>query len=315
MEETIFQIYGTFILTLAGFVLPLIAIALSAFPEGVKSLRRIYENEQKQSEKNLSDELEKQKTNKEIDYDVLEKNIHTLKSTKKKARKRLLYLDPNYILSRSAIAIGFSIMSFFIGLIFYGQYLNGLIISFLISFSCLIWTVVIFFNSIGIIIEASSTVQGIRRETDEKVLELLTALVDNSKKGDLSLFVEQKNIKVFWGDEEVTANKEFILSVNNKHKVKIFLKNLSEHMLKTVELGFALPVECLVEGKSISSTYTGEKEKIIRFKHDYIHANVNQIEGDIEITFLKIGTFDVNAFVKGENLKNKTIKFKIKVVE
>lgn len=64
MEDIIFQIYGTFILTLAGFVLPIIAIALSTLPDGVRALKQIYENEQKQSEKNLSDELEKQKSKK-----------------------------------------------------------------------------------------------------------------------------------------------------------------------------------------------------------------------------------------------------------
>ena len=70
MEDIIFQIYGTLILTLAGFVLPILAIAMSAFPEGIKLLKKTYENERKQTEKNLEDELKKQKSKSEVDYDI-----------------------------------------------------------------------------------------------------------------------------------------------------------------------------------------------------------------------------------------------------
>lgn len=322
MEDVLLQIYGTFILTLAGFVLPIIAIAVSAFPEGVKLLRQTYENEQKQAEENLAVELQKQKSQKGVDYDVLTKNIATLKSSKKKSQKHLLYLNPEYILSRSALAIALSFVSFLLGVIFYNNsisiyifYIRGNLFAFAISILSLMWAMIVFYNSIKIIIEASSAVQEIRRATEEKTLELLTAIADNGKKGDTSLFIDSKYIHIFFNDEEVKAGKEYTFSINNKHTIKIALKNLSEYMLKTAELGFTFPSEFLIEGSTISSIYSGDKEKIIRFKHDYLQCNVNQTEGSVDTTFLKTGVFDVDTFVKGENLKNKTIKFKIKVID
>lgn len=314
MEEIIFQIYGTLILTFTGFVLPILAIALSLFPEGVKVLKQTYENEQKQAEDNLKNELQK-KSEDRVDLDSLSKNINTLKLTKKRAGRKLFYLNPQNIISKSLIALGVSLVSFLVGLFFY---MNIWIIPctlFLISIGCFIWAMIIFANSISIIIEASSTVQGIQRKTEEKTLELLATLVDNSKNNDKSTFINHNQIKVFFKSEEVVTDKEYSFSVNNKHTIKISLKNLSEYMLKTAQLGFTFPAECIIDERDNLSIYTGEKEKIIRFNHEHLQSNEHMMEGDINITFLKVGEFNIDTFTKGENLKNKNIKFKIKVVE
>ncbi len=317
METIIFQIYGGFILTLAGFVLPILVVAMSAFPEGFKALRQTYENEQKQAKKNLEDELKKQTGENGLDYDLLGKNIATLRKTKKRAQRRLSYLSPSNILSKSAIAIGISLVSFLGGLSLYTLPVYVSVALFIVSIGFLIWTLIIFFNSIGIIIEASTTVQQIRRMAEEKTLELLTTLVDNSKKGDTSLFINQEDIHIMFHGERIVSGKEYTFSVNNKHAVKISVTNSSDYMLKTAELGFICPPEILIPGGNISSlsVYTGEKVKIIRFNHDHIQSHEHLLEGAVDMTFLKVGTFSVDAFIKGENLKKKSIKFNIKVVK
>jgi hypothetical protein len=313
MEDIIFQLYGTLVLTLLGFVLPIITIAISAFPEGVKLLKQRYENEQKQAEKNLEDELSKQKAANSVDYDLLSKNISTLKSAKKKAIKRLLYLSPDYILIRSIIGLGICLATFMLAILFLssGYISTGL---FLVSLLALGWAVGVFINSIEIIIEASAAVQDIRRATEEKTLELLTIIADNSKKGDSSLFIDPQTIKVMFDGQEVTDGKEFTYSVNNPHKIEIGIKNLSEYLFKTAELGFIFPSEVLVSGSTISNIYTGDKEKIVRFKWPHLQSNLNHRAGTLEMSFLKTGTFEIGAFAKGENLKNKLVKFKIRVV-
>lgn len=318
MEDIILQIYGTFILTLAGFVLPILAITISLFSEGVTALRQIYENEQKQAEGNLKDELVKKETKREneLDLDALTKNITALKLTKKRAEKRLFYLNPLNILSKSAIALGISLVTFLCSLFFYtGQYTILPIALIAVSIGFLVWALIIFSNSIKIIIEASVAVQGIQKTSEGKIFELLTMLVDNSKHGGESLFIKHEEIKVFFDDMEISEGKEYSYSVNNKHDVKISLKNLSEYMLKTAQLGFTFPSEFLIEERANFSIYTSDKEKIVRFKHDYLQSNEHMIEGTVSLTFLKVGIFDVNTFIKGENLKNKSVKFKIKVVE
>ncbi len=313
MEDIIFQTYGTFILTLAGFVLPLITIALSTFSEGVKLLKQRYINEQKQAENNLELEFKK-KSGSGVDLDNLDRTISKLKKDKKKAEKRMLYLSPDFILLKSIIALGVSLATFLLGLYFYDKEFLVPLVLIIISIFFLAWSVVIFSNSISIIVEASNVVQEIKSNKEEKMIELLTMIADNNKKGDKSLFVNQEKIQISFDNEMLTEGKEYPYSVNNKHPIRIAITNSSEYMLKMVELGFTFPEEFIIEGKSISSTYTGDKEKIIRFKHDYLQANEKRFEGLIDITSLKTGTSDITMFIKGENLKNKTFKFKIKII-
>ena len=59
------QLFGSFILTLLGFILPIITILLSLLPDGVKALATKYENEKKQSEDNIIEELKKKEKEKE----------------------------------------------------------------------------------------------------------------------------------------------------------------------------------------------------------------------------------------------------------
>lgn len=315
MEDIIFQIYGTFILTLAGFVLPILTVALSAFPEGIALLKQKYINEQKQAEKNLEIEFNK-KTEESMDYNVLSKTISKLKKDKRKAESRMSYLSPGFILIKSSLALGISLISFLCGLYFFNSQIFFIpYILFLISLGGLVWFLIIFSNSTSIIIEASIAVQSIRKGSEEKIIELLSILVDNSKQGDKSLFIDHTKISVSFDDKKITDGYEYIYSANKKHPIKITLSNSSEYMLKTAELGFIFPEEFLIEGKTISSTYIGDTQKIIRFKHEYIQANQKQLEGSIHLTSLKTGIFDVDVFVKGENLKNKNTKFKIKIID
>jgi len=317
MEQIIFQIYGTFILTLASFVLPIITIAISIFSEGAELLRQSYKNKQEQAEVNLKNEIDKKESGKEMDCKILEENIKKLKSIKNISKRRLLYLDPTSILLRSAAAVLLSFSSFLLGLAFFNQFLYVTIISFFVSIITFAWLFIIFSNAIQIIIEASSAVKKIQKDTENKKLELLTIIADNSKEGDSRLFINEKDIKLYFDKKEITNNEVYRFSVNKKYSIEIWLKNLSQYMLKKAEHGFYLPTQLLIEGKAISSVYTDESEKqrVVRFKSEYIHNHENLNEGSVDITFLKAGTFDVETFAKGENLRVKRIKFKIEVIE
>lgn len=315
MEDIFFQIYGTFVLTLAGFVLPILAIVISLFPEGFSLLKETYRNQREQAEGNLEAEMKKKKLGKDLDYEIIEKNVATLKKEKKKAETRLLYLNPQYFLSRSVLYLGLSLTSLFISIIIYDNTFGSSILLLIISLIFLVLTIVIFSNSITIIIEASAVVQGVKRTFDEKTLELLTTLVDNSKQGDASLFINPEKIKVYFNEELLTEDSKYTFSVNNKHSIAISLNNNSDYMFKTAELGFTFPEEFLVEGERITSTYTSTKQKIIRFNHNHVQSHENMVEGDIDITILKVGTYKIDMFVKGENLKRKIIKFEITAVD
>jgi len=315
MENIIFQIYGTFILTLGGFVLPIITIAMSAFPDGVKVLKENYKNKQKQAEANLAKEIQKQKNQDKADYTLLSKNIAILKLTQKEAKRRLSYLNPGVILRKSALAVGVSLTSFLMGLYFYLQPFYIPLSLFVISIGMVVWAITIFYNAIGIIVEASTEVQLKHKVSEEKTLELLTAIADNSKKDGASLFIDQKYIKIYFENEILTEGKEYTFSVNKEHSIDVHVSNVSEFMWKTTELGFYFPEEFLIKDASTFNIFVGGKQKILRFNHDHIQSLEKMDLGKINLTFLTSGIFEVTAFTKGENLKRKTIKFKIKVVD
>lgn len=92
------ELYGTLILTLVGFIVPILTILLSLFPQGTKSLALKYENERKQSEENISNETKKRETEKGLDYAALESTLKSLEKKRLEAKTKLEYLQPNKFL-------------------------------------------------------------------------------------------------------------------------------------------------------------------------------------------------------------------------
>src|SRR3989338_4599654 len=115
-DGVIFQVYAELLLTMAGFALPILTIALSFFPEGVKILTEKYENERHQAENNLAEEFKK-KAEGGVDLESLGRNIASLKKAKRHASKRLLYLSPRIIVVRSISALGGSLVIFLMALV------------------------------------------------------------------------------------------------------------------------------------------------------------------------------------------------------
>ncbi len=317
MEQIIFQIYGTLILTLISFVLPILTIALSSFPDGIKILSQNYKNEQKQVEENIENEMlkKKQGNDKSMDVAFLDKNLKLLKLTKKRVERKLFYLSTNNILSRSLFALGFSLIFFLSSLFFYTNLLIVSYIFMILSIIFLISSLIIFSNSIKTITDASYAVHDMRNSIEEKTLQLLNTIADNGKKDSESLFIKQEQIQITFDEQKIVENKVYSYSVNRSHKIEISLENLSSYIFKTAELGFTFPKEFILEKEEQFLISTTTKEKIIRFKHEYIQSNTKMMEGNMNITFLNKGIFDVDTFVKGENLKNKTIKFKINIID
>ena len=316
MEEIIFQIYGSLILTLAGFVLPILIIAISVFSEGVKLLNDDSKDKQKQISDNLKKEL--LKSDSEGMGKKLTKSGEELEKLQRKIKRRLLYLDPNSILLRSTIAIIMSLVLFLGGLFFYSQLVFNIRISvilFIASACFLIWTFIILFNSIKTISEASSKTQERRGDENKKISELLKVLIDVEKEGNNPQPVNQEDVTPYFNGEAVTSGKEVIFSINKEYNINIELVNKSDYFLKMVELGFIFPEKLLITGKSIASTTIVGNKKIIRFKYDYIQSHVRYLKDVISINFLESGIFDISVFVGSENLKKRNMKFKIKVIE
>lgn len=305
------NLLGGLILALLGFILPIITILLSLLPEGVKALINKYENEKKQSEDNIATEINK-RGSKNIDLIALEKTIGTLNKNKKDAELKIDFLKPNKLLKR----ISFPLVLSFIGVIILLQHFSSLIswISLVSVFSSLLVSIWVLKISFEVLFEVSNIVSESKQNSQEKVIELLSKLVEENNEGKQSIFID--TVSIFFQKSPIIANKKYKFSANKQHTIPVAINNSGDIMAKNVEVGLIFPKEFLVEKtSSIDSFYTGEENQILRFKEDFVQASTNQNKGEIKITFLKAGEHKASAFIKGENIKNERIEFVIDVVE
>lgn len=309
--DIVLQLYGSLILTVLGFILPLLAILLSLFPEGIKVLTKKYENERKRSEENIINEIEKKKSTKTLDYEALERTLNTLKSNKRQAEVKLTYLKPD----RFIINIFIPFILAFIGVIV--AILN---FSFIVTSVFLIVSIVSFsggvyflWASLFVLIEITGIVNESKEDSNDKIIELLSTLVERS--GVDTLFLKKDKIKVYFNKKELKEDESSEFSVNRKHKIPISIWNSDDRMAKNVEVGFCFPNDFLIEKTSNLRILPDEKIQIVRFHNEIIHAKADFMKGDIEITFLKTGEYQIKTFIQGENIKYHDFKFKLKIVE
>ena len=299
------------ILTLLGFVLPILTILLSLFPEGTKALTLKYENEKKQSDENIASELKKKEKDKSLDYAVLEKTLNTLKKNKKNAEKKLRYLKPASLIVKIALPL---IISFICLVSLFNIETIWIIVSILFVSICgFICSIYFMSKSLAVLVEVSGIINESKRSSEDKIIELLSNIANKDE--DSSFFLKPENINFNFNNEILQNNKQIEFSINIIHEIPISIVNTGDIMAKNIEIGLIFPSDFLIEKtKNIDSIYTEETRQIVRLKDEYIRDHENKIKGKIKVTFLKAGTHEVTAFIKGENFKSKYINFKIKVV-
>ena len=308
--QKIVEYYSQLLLTFIGFGAPLLSILLPLFPEGINILQSKYENEKKQLDENIKNELEK-KNEKGLDYQSLEKTLKTLKKNRKEAESKLSYLQPIKFTLRIFLPFIFAFAAAI--LTFYNFKFTYQIIILTISFILFIYGIYVIRNSILILVEVVQAVSESKKNYESKIVELLSTTAEKS--GVDNIFLKQEKINVNFCDKLLKEKMEFTYSVNKKHEIALAILNTDSRMAKNVELGLTLPLDFLVEKTSnITSIYPGENNQIIRFNQDVIQSEENFSLDKIMVTFLKIGTFNIQAFVKGENIKTKRINFSIIIV-
>jgi len=309
--ETALQLYGSLILTLLGFVLPILTILLSLFSDGIKTLEGRYENEKKQSQDNIGSELKKQQDGKDLNIESISKSIKALRDKRRQAEIKLSYLKPNKLLMK--ISVPFILA--FVGVLVATQS-HSIIASFLclvgsvLSFICGIYYLL---ASIAILIEITEIVNQAKKNTDEKIVELLSVLVDQDGKDDI--FLEENKTVAEFNGRILGAGATFEFAVNKPYEIPVSIVNKDEKMAKKVELGFVFPEDFLIEKTSNLSIYSDDKTQIIRFKQEFIQSHENNEQGKIKVTFLKSGEYKVETFLKGENVKYRRFVFSVKVID
>jgi hypothetical protein len=311
--DQILQLYGALILSVFSFVLPILSILLSLFPEGTKALASKYENEKKQSDENILKEIKKRDSGEGLDYVTIGKTLKTLNKRKRDAELKLEYLRPLKLVGGTSVPLLVALIGVFFALsLSYIYSIILVIISSLIAFVCSIYIIYI---SLAVLVEVSELNIQNRKNNDDKVIELLSTLVEEIVKGKDGLFISTEKIYIDFYNKKLSPSSTFEFAVNKKYDIPVSIVNSSDTMAKNIEAGLTLPKDFLVEKTSNMNVYTGEESQIIRFNKEFIQANEKNQQGKIGITFLKSDTYVVDAFIKGENLKPKYFKFNIKIID
>src|SRR5689334_3613575 len=165
--STALELYGLLVLTVLGFTLPILTVLLSLFPEGVRALSAKSEQERTQSEESIRSETDKKKTEKGLDYAVLEATLKSLKEKKRKAEVRLEYLRPNKLVLKIAtpFAVAFAALLF----AFLNLPLALTLLLLLASLGSFGFGLAALFTSVSVLMEVSEIVNEARRGTEETV--------------------------------------------------------------------------------------------------------------------------------------------------
>ncbi len=306
------QLFGALILTVVGFIVPFLTILISLFPEGVKSLSSKYENERNQSDENIANEITKKEKKKGLDYNALEKTLKTLKNKKRDAELKLRYLKPNQFLLKtsgpfilSLIAIIFALVLDEINIC----YIVTLLISGFIAFMA---GLVALFTGISVVFEVAEIVNQKKNSNEEKIISLLSLLVE--KAGD-NPYIKEGQIQFKFNTKSLKKDTEIDFSVDKKYEIPISIYNRSDKMAKTVEIGVIFPKDVVIEKTSNIDITTTEETQIVRFKEEAIQSYNDTQQGNIQLTFLKLGLVNSEIFIKGENIKHQRFPFKFKIIK
>lgn len=309
--NNIIELYGTLILTLLSFIVPILTILISLFPQGIKSLALKYENERKQSEENISNETNKIKKEEGLDYKALTKTLKTLQNKKTEAELKLQYLKPKKLMLKTAVPLLVALIG--VGVALFPGSLSVILLVLFFSLLAFISGLMAIFVSITVLFEVGEIVNNAKNSNDEKLIELLSILVEKS--GVENLYLKENDIRIHFDNKILKDGESIDRSINTKHSLLIAIENISEKMAKNFELGFIFPKDVLIEKTSNLSIYTDTIGQIVRFNKDMIQSHEKNLQGNLVITFLKSEKIKVNVFIKGENVKYQKFSFGINIVK
>lgn len=304
------------ILALLSIVFPLFVILLTLFSEGIIRLREEYQRTREEKMgtlKELQEKLSTAQLDDDIpqDVDSIKKSFRDLKKTEKGIKDKIDVLNPRKQILKLIIPL---IVAYVCSLLFPNIYYNRYLLFTLpqIIFISLLYFFWIIWKSILIIIEAKKLVDEKSGSTNEKIEQILKTIAENTQEKETNI----KKIYVTLDGEKFPTKVK--LSVNKRQDFKIGISNMEDKMAKKVEIGLTFPkIHFTIEAKPPSyEIYGGKEEIIIRDHQESIHAKTHLLLADsLNITPKKVGSFNIEAFIKGENIITQYHIIKFEVTE
>lgn len=316
--QSAIELFGNLVLTFIAFVVPIVGTLLSIFQEGSDVLVTQYENERKQTEKNIKAQLQKfGEKNASVKEEEIRDNLDKLKDIKNQAEKKLSYLKPKRqileLFIPLAIAfLGVQAASLLVGKEFFVGSLSfsWVYVPLALSLALFIFVLVHIWKLVDIIIELKRAESKSKEERETK--QLLSSVLDELVKGE-SPFL--KKVYIYVEDEEVAKGKpEIRISAQEKKNLKVEIANAESRMVKNIEIGLIFPLDFIIEKTSYFSVHNNGSAQIVRYTSDFVHGKTRQIAPKpLVVTPLTKGDHEVVTFIKAENVKTMYGKFVIKV--
>lgn len=308
MEQAI-QLFGFLILTFLGIISPVLVILLSMFREGISQLTIQYENEKSQSENNIKEQLKKIGEAGKTDVGEIEQSLNKLKAIKKTAETKLSYLNPKKQILGLYMPFFISFLGVILAILIKTNiYYVGLFIA--ISLICFVYSIVVLWKLLGIIIEVKKTIDDDKKTMDMKTIELLSALAEKESGYFLkAVYINIDNKKIQDDTGKITV------SVDKKQELKMGISNLELRMAKNIEIGFNFPLDFIIEKTNYYSIYTTKTNQLVRYATNLIHGKTTQLLLPLIITPLQEGDYKINTFIKAENIESTYHNLNLKVTE
>ncbi|MCH8304552.1 MAG: hypothetical protein IIB94_05415 [Candidatus Marinimicrobia bacterium] len=307
MEEAL-SLYALLILSLIGFVSPILILLLSVFSTGASIVQKKSEDEKEQAEANLKDSMDKKDSKEDVNIKNIDKSLKKLKKTKRRAAVTLFYINPRLqiififipLLISFSLVLYASILIILSGL-FYLVILLSILLLLYVFYS--LWKI----SSLIIIVRQAEHTQELERQS--VLLETLKTLSETTtditlKDGAVQL--DGKSIEDLDEPIKMEAHTESSLS---------FSITSDEKMLKTVEFGLTFPSDFIITESSHFEVFTSEELKVVRFHIENIQADTKVIIPSLKFTPINPGNYNIDLFVKGENLQKYKTKIKFEVGE
>ena len=306
--ELAIELFGYLILTILGFVLPIVAILLSVYKEGISKLAERYQAEISQSEENLRTIAKAEDT----DLAALQQSIKGLEATKERASNKLSYLNPK----QQIIKLFVPLVLAFLGVVatsilietnlYYGLFL-------LLSLTGFVYAIIILWNLIDIIFEVKEIIDAEKKSTETNTVELLTSLVREVVDRTGQYFLKTVYIGLD-GQDIKDDSYEMTIPMNIKKEVKVQLRNSETRMTKNVEVGFIFPTNFIIDESVSYTNYLDGQGQIVRYSVSILHGNTNQLFSPIFITPLERGEYNIVTFIKAENIESTYRNITINVI-
>lgn len=307
MKETI-TLISSFVLTILGFVVPLVGLLLSYFNEGFSKLKTKYQEKADKIEESIKEQT-KTKTTQGFDIDGLEEDIKKLRKLKVDTEKQLSYFDPITTLHRLFIPSFLAFVSLIVSLLVV-EYQIWLII---LSVVLVIYTLLVLWKTFNVLTEVKESVDQDRKTEERKniqdnkdILSEMISVLKDVKKASAEHLLHDVFLKVNSLQIKDVKDEKYIviyLKEAEKNIINLSIVNKGDLPAKNIEAGIIFNEDFLVENDSTYTTYKSTTEGLIlRNSSTLIHGSTNLLLTPITVTPLKKGEFKIKTFVKGENV-------------